>query len=70
MEYREFTEPELKWIRSFDRVMAKAPGSLFMFVGSGFTIYPGRYMTDSGSVDPYAPSICVQTELEYDGGDW
>ncbi len=70
MEYREFTELELKWIRSFERVMAKAPGNLFMFVGSGIAIFSERKHTDSGNVDANAPGISIQTPMSFDGGDY
>lgn len=73
--YRDFTSKEEKWIKDFEKVMAKAPDSLFMFVGSGsVVIYPltkeGRYMSYHGGVDPYATSVTVSTKMDCDGGDW
>lgn len=78
MEYREFTDEELKWIRSLERCMKKAPESLFMFVGGScgtMTIYPkneenDRYMNEFGSVDGLAPSVGIYSKIEMDGGDW
>jgi hypothetical protein len=79
MEYREFTEEELIWIKSFQRIMKKAPNTLFMFVGGSqgtCYIYPkkpdgDRYMTGrGGGVDSNAPSIDVVSPMEMDGGDW
>ncbi len=69
-EYREFTEDELKWIRSFERVMAKAPSKLFMFVGAGIVIYSGRVHNEHGNVDGNAPNRGIQTPMSYDGGDY
>lgn len=74
IKYREFTEDELKWIKSFQRVMKKAPETIFMFVGTGVTIYPldennNRYMTEFGGVDGYANGIGIDTPMENDGGD-
>jgi len=75
IEYREFTDKELKWLRSFERIMKKAPDTLFMFVGAGFTIYAkdennNRYMADNGAVDCLANSLSIATEMECDGGDY
>ena len=74
MEYREFTDSELKWIRSFERVMKKAPKSLFMFVGAGINIHPldydnNRYMKGD-SVDNLSPIIGITTPMNCDGGDY
>lgn len=74
--YREFTEEEKKWIKSFQRVMKKAPTTLFMFVGSGSVVVYSkdenneRYMTESGSVDGYATNEIIRTKMICDGGDW
>ena len=76
MNYRTFTQEELKWIKSFQRCMNKAPENLFIFAGSGdFVVYPkdengDRYMNRVGSVDEYAPNINVTMPCESDGGDW
>jgi hypothetical protein len=76
MEYREFTDEERKWIKSFKRVMKKAPDSLFMFVGSGAVViytkdeHGRRYMNSYGSVDGDAPDVQILTDMECDGGDW
>lgn len=75
MEYREFNKEELKWISSFQKVMGKAPKSLFFFVGAGNTIFPkdengNRYLKDNGSVDGDCPAIYVSTPMECDGGDY
>jgi hypothetical protein len=75
MEYRDFTEEELKWIKSFERVMKKAPSSLLMFVGTGIYIHPlkengERYIGSFGEIDGQAPSVLVQTPMDADGGDY
>lgn len=78
MEYRQFTEDELKWVKSLERVMKKAPSTLFMFVGGSngtMVIYPKnednvRYMTKHGGVDDEAPNKHVSSKCEMDGGDW
>jgi hypothetical protein len=72
--YREFTEKEKKWLNSFQRVMKKAPNTLFMFVGPSVTIYTkdennNRYM-DAHSVDGFATSEQIFTDIDYDGGDY
>lgn len=74
MEYREFSEKENRWIKSFEKVMKKAPGSLFMFVGAGVTIYPKdennqRYMNNN-SMDGCATSATIITLMDCDGGDY
>lgn len=75
MDYREFTDEELKWIKSLQRCMNKAPENLFIFAAGGsFSIYPkdengNRYMV-GGSVDSNAPSEIVNMPCESDGGDW
>lgn len=75
-EYRDFTEKELKWIKSLQRLMKKAPSSLFMFVGDGITILPldehgERYLTEFGGMDSCDNNeISIQTPMDYDGGDW
>ena len=80
--YREFTEAEEKWLRSLQRVMKKAPETLFMFIGSGsMVIYPlkddgSRYMTgdrgddNTGGVDGDFTSMSIINQMECDGGDW
>ena len=74
MDYREFTESDLKWIRSLERVMAKAPEKLFMFIGAGsMIVYSERKMDGGGigqSVNHDVPNISVLTEMDIDGGDW
>ena len=75
-EYRDFTEEEVKWIKSLKRVMKKAPDTLFMFLGSGsMVIYPldennQRYLTNDGSIDGLATNDHVNSPMEMDGGDW
>ena len=69
-KYRQFTKDDEKWIRSFERVMKKAPEHLFMFVGAGITIYPERVMGANNSVDQNGPSISIQTPMDCDGGDF
>lgn len=77
-KYREFTETEEKWLKSFQRVMKKAPDTLFMFVGQGVTVYAldenqDRYMVHrSGSlaVDDYATNCIILTKIDFDGGDY
>lgn len=73
-EYRNFTEKELKWVRSLERIMKKAPNTLFMFVGTGINIHVKdsdnkRYM-NGDSVDNTSPAISVFTEMDTDGGDY
>ena len=75
MKYRNFTEKELKWLKSFDKVMKKAPGTLFMFVGNGIAIYAkdennNRYMTGMGGVDCSATQWVTVTDIDNDGGDY
>ena len=78
MSYRQFTASELKWIKSFERVMEKAPDTLFMFVGDSFTVFTkdennARYMAASNggvAVDGEALSVSIKTKIEYDGGDY
>lgn len=74
-QYREFTKDESKWLRSFERVMKKAPDTLFMFVGNGIQVYPldengNRYMGDSGGVDGSCPHEGICTNMQTDGGDY
>lgn len=75
-EYRDFTESELKWIKSLQRVMKKAPRGLFMFVGDSVTILPmdenrERYITDSRGMDNCdGKGIHISTPMVTDGGDW
>ena len=76
MKYREFTEKELKWIKSFEKVMKEAPETLFMFVGGSYYVNifskdesNCRYMNGS-SVDSNAPLISIETKMEVDGGDF
>ncbi len=78
MEYRDYSKEELAWIKSLERVMAKAPNTLFMFVGGSngtMVIYPKnedneRYMNAEGAVDGNAPSTHISSKCEMDGGDW
>lgn len=74
-EYRKFTPDELKWIRSLERVMKKAPNTLFIFIAGGMFIFckdefNERYMTESGSMDADAPCQTISSEIEMDGGDF
>jgi len=74
-KYRPFTDQEMKWVRKFQKVMNSAPNTLFLFVGSGMTIYPKdennhRYMNENGSVDQKPESEGIITNIEYDGGDY
>jgi len=69
-KYRKFTKAELKWIRSLERVMKKAPENLFMFIAGGMMIYSDRYMSETGGVDDKAPSISIITSINMDGGDY
>lgn len=76
-KYRDFTEEELKWIKSLERCMKKAPSTLFMFVGGTngtMEIYPKdnnnkRYFKGY-SVDSNAPNVRIKSNIEMDGGDW
>lgn len=75
MEYRQFTDNELKWIKSFERVMKKAPDTLFLFIGAGNTVFAkdeanNRYITEAGGMDGYATSVDIQTPMDCDGGDF
>lgn len=75
MEYREFTNEEIRWINSFKRVMGEAPRTLFMFVAGGVLIGTldeknERYIEKSGGMDSKANWISVPTKMEVDGGDW
>ena len=76
MEYREFSEEEEKWIRSFQRVMKKAPSSLFFFIASGTPIVfttdenGNRYVSSNKSMDQDAPSVLIITDMDCDGGDF
>jgi hypothetical protein len=75
MNCREFTEDELKWLKSLNRVMKKAPDTLFMFVGAGQVIYPkdennNRYQSDIGGVLGCDEYFMVDTPMEMDGGDY
>lgn len=76
MEYRDFTDQEIKWIKSLERVMKKAPDTLFMFIGAGsMIIHPlkengNRYITDTGAMDGNAPGEYIPTKMVMDGGDW
>jgi len=74
MKYRDFTNKEKEWIKKFEKIMKSAPNTLFMFVGSGCTIYTKnenghRYMNGT-SIDEKAPSIDIISPIEMDGGDW
>jgi len=74
-KYREFTQDELKWIRSLERVMKKAPDTLFMFIAGGMFIfckdeYNKRYMTETGSMDANALCQTIDSEIDMDGGDF
>lgn len=78
MEYREFTKEEEKWIKSLERVMKKAPKTLFMFCGgSNGTMYVmtkdeenERYTVESRGMDSNAPCKVIDCGCEVDGGDW
>lgn len=72
-EYREFTSKEKTWLKEFEKVMKKAPDTLFLFAGEGVTVYAKndnneRYMSDSDGVDSYATSVIISTKMECDGG--
>lgn len=73
-EYREFTEEELKWIKSFQRVMQKAPSSLFLFCEdiNVFIIAMDAnnrpIMTERGAYDSEASRISIKTPMYHDGG--
>ena len=74
-QYRQFTDQELQWIRSFERVMKKAPDSLFLFVGVDIAVYSKdennqRYVTSAGAIDDNAPNVTILSSIEYDGGDY
>jgi len=74
MKYRDFTNKEKEWIERFEKIMKSAPNTLFMFVGSGCTIYTKdenrhRYMCGT-SVDGKAPNVSITSPMEMDGGDW
>ena len=74
-DYRKFTEQEERWVRSFEQVMKRAPGSLFMFVAAGaVTVMTkdennDRYMVNGG-MDQKGPTALISTPMECDGGDW
>ena len=69
-EYRDFTEEEIKWIKSLKRLMRKAP-QIFLFVANGtMCILPERYINEFGSIDHKAPCENIPTSCEVDGGDW
>ena len=75
--YREFTEKENKWLNSFKKIMKKAPKTLFMFVGPSITVYAkdennNRYMSriDNKSVDSDATAEWIDTNMDFDGGDY
>lgn len=71
--YREFTEEEMKWIKSFERIMKKAPTSLFLFVGPGIVIHAkenGQRPMNGGVVDTISTSYDISTPMEFDGGDY
>lgn len=78
VNYRDFTESELKWIKSLQRVMDKAPNTLFLFVGGSYGdawVMPmdnnnQRYMNDRGYVDGEAPRKDIPSPMAMDGGDW
>lgn len=73
-EYRKFTAKESTWIKEFEKVMKKAPNTLFLFVGSGISVFTKdenneRYM-NGDSVDSQANHVGITTKMEYDGGDY
>lgn len=75
MDYREFSEEETKWLKSFKRIMKKAPDTLFLFVSGGVLIGTKdenneRYIAESGGMDNDANWENVPTNMEVDGGDW
>ena len=74
-KYRDFTELELKWINSFERVMKKAPNTLFLFAAGGINILTldkngNRYIGENRSMDQMGPLITIETKMQVDGGDW
>jgi hypothetical protein len=75
MKYRKFTKKELEWVKEFEKVMKKAPKTLFMFVAGGVLIGTKdenneRYIRPSGSMDNGGNWINITTKMEVDGGDW
>jgi hypothetical protein len=78
MEYREFTKEEEKWIRSLERVMKKAPNTLFMFCGGSYgSMYimtkdenNQRYLAPGGAMDSKTTLTEISCGCEVDGGDW
>jgi len=75
MDYREFTEEETKWLNSFQRVMKRAPETLFMFVAGGILVGTldennERYLAEVNAMDSKANWVSVPTKMEVDGGDW
>ena len=75
MAYRELTKKEEKWIDEFEKIMAKAPKTLLLFVGPSISIYAKdennqRYMTEHGSMDQNAPGEEIKTDMDFDGGDY
>jgi len=70
--YREFTSKEEVWINEFEKLMKKAPDTLFLFVGEGVSLYPlnekgERYM-NRDSVDSSCPHKIIITKMQCDGG--
>ena len=73
--YIEFTTKEKAWLKEFDKVMRKAPDTLFMFVGEGVVVYAKdenneRYMSEYGGMDSNATGFSIQTKMECDGGGY
>lgn len=70
MDYRNFSDKDLKWIKRFDKVMKDAPSDLFMFVGNGQVVVYSERRMDNGGVNDDVPSMTITTKMECDGGDW
>jgi len=73
--YREFTEEEIKWIKSFRRVMKKAPNSLILFAGGYLAICPldennKRYEDNTGGMDGMVRTENIHTKMLFDSVDW
>ena len=76
-KYREFTEKELRWIKSFEKIMKQAPNTLFFFVGEGQVVFTKdknnkRYMTNGSdpAVDNNCTNVAIETSMECDGGGY
>ena len=77
MEYREFTKEEISWAKELQKVINKAPSTLFLFMSGGLKVIPldennDRYVVSGGSMDANAPMIHIlnKNNMDMDGGDW